>query len=387
MISKPSLPIQLLVVIALVFISGSLLPTTAVQLFYSISLLLKECLNFLLPFIIFAFISAGVISFQKNAPLILTLLVASVFASNFIVPLISYLICNTFLDNLTSNVVIGHNNINTTTPLLTIWLPTILNPEHAIGLALITSFAASYFNLHKVKYAVIWLKGSVEWIINHLFIPILPLYIFGFLLEVHHRGLFFELFTSYGKTIGLIIGLQLLCIFFFYLIASNFKMLQAITYMKNASASYLTAFGTMSSSAAIPVTTACAKRNTGNQALATMATPILANIHLLGDAITIPSLAIVTLFLFKGVVVSLNSFITFVCYFCLSMLAASGIPGGGMIIMIPILQTVLECSDEMISIMLTLHLLQDGFGTGANVMGDGALMIIINNILKKLKIY
>jgi len=68
------------------------------------------------------------------------------------------------------------------------------------------------------------------------------------------------------------------------------------------------------------------------------------------------------------------------------MLAVAGIPGGGIIVMIPILKTILGFDDTMISIITTLYFLQDGLGTAGNVMGDGALMIIINKILKRLKI-
>ena len=139
----------------------------------------------------------------------------------------------------------------------------------------------------------------------------------------------------------------------------------------------------MSSTAAIPITVQCAEKNTGNRPLAQVATPILANIHMTGDAVTVPVLAIVTLYLFQGIIPSLTTFITFVVYYSATMLGASGIPGGAVIVMIPILKSILGFTDDMISIMMTLHLLQDGFGTGSNVMGDGALMIIINKILKK----
>ncbi len=68
------------------------------------------------------------------------------------------------------------------------------------------------------------------------------------------------------------------------------------------------------------------------------------------------------------------------------MLAVAGIPGGGIIVMIPILKTLLGFDDMMISIITTLYFLQDGLGTAGNVMGDGALMIIINKLLKRFKI-
>ena len=54
--------------------------------------------------------------------------------------------------------------------------------------------------------------------------------------------------------------------------------------------------------------------------------------------------------------------------------------------MIPILISQLGFTPDMISIITTLYLLLDPFGTAANVMGDGALVIIVNNVLKRLRI-
>jgi Na+/H+-dicarboxylate symporter len=180
--------------------------------------------------------------------------------------------------------------------------------------------------------------------------------------------------------------LQALVLFLAYFIAAKCNFNQATRYIRVAMPSYLTAFGTMSSTATIPVTVQCAQQNTGNSALSAMATPILANIHLLGDAISTPMLALVTLFIFQGTLPDPAIYTVFVCYFCINMLAVAGIPGGGIIVMIPILKAVLGFDDMMISIITTLYFLQDGLGTAGNVMGDGALMIIINRILKRLKI-
>ena len=68
------------------------------------------------------------------------------------------------------------------------------------------------------------------------------------------------------------------------------------------------------------------------------------------------------------------------------MLAVSGIPGGGIIVMIPILISQLGFNEQMVSIITALYLLLDSFGTSANVMGDGALVIIIQKILNKLRL-
>lgn len=385
MFPKISLPLQLLLVIATVIVFGSSIPTNVIQCFYTLSVIFKECLNFLLPYMVFAFICAGILSFKQRAPIVIGIMVGLVFISNMLTPLIAYFVTKQLLPFITSNMILSNFTTQSSMqPLISISLPQLFRPEQAIFLAVGTGTIVSYFNISKAEECLQQGKKWIEWIVNNLFIPILPFYVFGFLIELHHRGVFFDLCQSYGKTYALIITLQLSLLFAYYVIAAGFNIQKAIEYIKNALPSYLTAFGTMSSTASIPVTIKCAQKNTHNKPLADIATPILANIHMLGDAVTVPVLAIVTLFVFQGTTPILSTFLTFVLYYSTTMLAASGIPGGGIMVTIPILKSILGCSDAMISIMITLHLLQDGFGTGGNVMGDGALMIIINKILKRL---
>lgn len=387
MFPKISLPIQLLIVLSIVVVFGNFLSPTIIQFFYSISLTFKEFLGFLLPFIVFSFVGAGVLSFKRNAPLVIGILLICVLLSNASISIFSYLICKTILPAITQSGVVQNlsNNI-TVDPLWIFSLPRIVKSEHAMILAIGIGSLLSFITIPSIEIAIIRLKHTIECIVNKLFIPILPLYVFGFLLEIQHKGVFLQLFQSYGTTFGLIFTLHILVIFLVYFGASWFKLPKAIQHIKNAIPSYLTAFGTMSSTAAIPVTTKCAEKNTGNAPLAQVATPILANIHLLGDSISTPILAITTLFLFTGTIPTLTAFCSFVVYFCLTMLAVSGVPGGGIIVMIPILKSIFGFTDAMISVIATLYLLQDAFGTAANVMGDGALMIMINKLLKKLRI-
>lgn len=388
MLHKLSLPVQLLITLGSVVIFGKLLPFTMVQILYTCSIIIKECLGFLLPCMIYSFITHGIVSFQKNTPIIIAILLLCVFASNMLTPLLAYLVSTNMLTYMTPDIFTHHVNtaIHHIQPLYTISLPRLLSAEYAIILAVLTGMYVSYTQNKKIESVITSLKNFIESIITRFFIPILPLYIFGFLIELHYKGVFFDLFQSYGKTYALIIGLQYFIIFILYFIASQANLHTAFSYMKIALPSYITAFGTMSSTAAIPVTVTCAEKNTNNKPLAQIATPILANIHMTGDAVTVPVLAIVTLYLFQGTIPSITTFISFIIYYSATMLGASGIPGGAVIVMIPILKSILGFTDDMISIMMTLHLLQDGFGTGGNVMGDGALMIIINKILKKLKI-
>ncbi len=387
MFKKLSLPFKLFLVLISVAFFGQFVPEIAINFFYSISLIFKECLGFLLPFIVFTFITSGILSFKKNAPKVLGILLGSVLLSNSIVAFFSYFVGKTFLPILAVKIdptaLIATESM---APLFSIKLPVLFGSFYAMLAAVICGMSLSFYAIPAVESGVKFLKSLIEMIINTLFIPILPLYVFGFLLEINHQGVFMQLFQTYGRTFALIVMLQIIVLFSIYFIAAQFNFMQAIRYIRVAMPSYLTAFGTMSSTATIPVTVQCTEQNTGNHALSAMATPILANIHLLGDAISTPILALVTLFIFKGVLPDPAVYSVFVAYFCINMLAVAGIPGGGIIVMIPILKMVLGFDDMMISIITTLYFLQDGLGTAGNVMGDGALMIIINKILKRLKI-
>jgi len=384
---KISLPVQLLIILGFVVFFGNMLSYQTVQLFYSISLTFKECLSFLLPFMVFAFICSGILAFKKRAPLVIGVLLTCILLSNSLVALFAYLTSTSLLCSITNGVFIYQLvTSGTISPLWSFALAKPISSEKAMLLAVIIGMLLSYITIPSAEQAIARFKKSIEWIMNRFFIPILPLYILGFLLEIHHKGVFLQLFQSYGKTFALIFVLHMVTIFIIYFIASNFKIQKTLFYIQNAIPSYLTAFGTMSSTATIPVTVQCAQKNINNTPLVQVATPILANVHLLGDAISTPILAIITIYLFTGTIPTVVTFATFIMYFCLTMLAVSGVPGGGIIVMIPILTSVLGFTDAMISIITTLYLLQDAIGTAANVMGDGALMIIVDKVLKKLGI-
>ena len=65
------------------------------------------------------------------------------------------------------------------------------------------------------------------------------------------------------------------------------------------------------------------------------------------------------------------------------MFAVSGIPGGGILVMIPVLISAFDFNPAMIGIVTTLYFLMDSFGTAANVMGDGALVMGVHRVVRR----
>ena len=65
------------------------------------------------------------------------------------------------------------------------------------------------------------------------------------------------------------------------------------------------------------------------------------------------------------------------------MVAAPGVPGGGVMAALGLLEGMLGFGNIEKSLMIALHAAQDSFGTACNVTGDGAIALMLTGIAKK----
>ena len=91
------LPMQLLVIAAVVLFCGSSMPFWLVRSIFTVSVLFKTFLLALLPFLIFSYVVTGILALRKNAPLILAVLLTMVCISNCIVGITSYFMCKALM--------------------------------------------------------------------------------------------------------------------------------------------------------------------------------------------------------------------------------------------------------------------------------------------------
>lgn len=387
-----SLPVQLLVVFLFSIVASSMLPYGYQQFFYTISLVGKEILEFFLPIVILFFVGNGILSLQNNSLIMLCFLIGSVFFSNIITAFSSYIVSIVLVvPFITTEHCLTPLSNNGIEPLCSFTLPVLFPSEKALIVALVGGIIMSLFPVNNsgrtLLYRISFLgKTLIEKGLKHFFIPFLPVYMFGFFLNLFTQFSWHHLCGVYGLTFSFLIGMQLSVLAITYFFAAGGNLTSMVRLLVNALPSYLTALGTMSSIASLPVSIKAAERNTGNRSLAEFAMPLLANIHLMGDAVTIPLFSVVTSFLFLHILPSFTAFCWFSLYFCVSMLAVSGVPGGGIIVMLPLLKNIFGFTPEMLGIITGLYLLQDAFGTAANVMGDGALVVFLQKMIKQKKV-
>ena len=78
---------------------------------------------------------------------------------------------------------------------------------------------------------------------------------------------------------------------------------------------------------------------------------------------------------------SLVNYLIFTFYFVLAKFSVAAVPGGGIIVMLPILESYMGFDTEMMALITALYILFDPVITCANVFGNGVFAKMIDNIM------
>lgn len=147
---------------------------------------------------------------------------------------------------------------------------------------------------------------------------------------------------------------------------------------------YLTALGTQSSAATIPVTHAQTLKNGVDPDVADFVIPLCATIHLSCSMLKIVACAY-AVSLSMGMDISMSTYLGFIFMLAITMVAAPGVPGGAIMAALGLLSSILGFDANLQGLMIALYIAMDSFGTAGNVTGDGAIALIVNKIKPMVK--
>ena len=204
----------------------------------------------------------------------------------------------------------------------------------------------------------------------------------GKVVDGRYAGTVAEIMSVFAKVFVIIIAMHLLIIVFQYVVAGTVSKKNPFLMIKNMIPAYMTAIGTQSSAATIPVTLECTKKNGCDEKIADFVVPLCATIHLSGSTITLTSCAIAVMML-NGWNVSFAQMFPFILMLGVTMVAAPGVPGGAVMAALGILESMLGFNQNMLTLMIALYIAQDSFGTACNVTGDGAIAMLMDAITGK----
>lgn len=355
------------------------------------SILMKETLVFAMPLIVFAFIFSCLASFQKQAPLLIILILSFVLISNFVFTQVGFLTGELFLSQLgyhASNAVDQTaSHLEPLEPYFIIPYPKLISTDIALLLGTLLGLYGAFWGNARLASIGDSLKNIVQSGLTKVFIPLVPLYVIGFLFKIQHEESLVDLFAGYGPMIGLIVFAQATTILFFYFKANFGNIRDMKTSLKNVFPSGLVALSTMSSAATLPLTLEAAEKNTKNKGLAQVVIPATSNIHHVGDSIGIPILIAVVLAIHGIDSMSYSAFLLFSMYYMVAKFGVPSVPGGELIVLFPLLEGHFGFTDSMSGLLTTLYLLMDPFITVTNVLSNGALAIFIDRICGRMKAF
>ena len=378
-----SLPVRLVIAVTLAFFLSSHLNSNTVSIFYTISIVLKDVLMLLLPFVVFSYLCSAVLSLQGKATSLIFGVFGLVIVSNIINVFTAYGAAEAFFGFLKP---ISLEAIQSQSSIEAFWrLPfsSFLTADKAMFLGLIIGFIGNLSGARLVTQAVTTLKNWTTIALNIAFIPFLPVYVFGFVLKIGFEGALGTLATAYAPVFFLSFATIQAYLFFWYAIGCNGNMRATFAAIRNMLPAWLTGFSTMSSAATLPVTLKCVEANTHNPQLTNFVVPATANIHMIGDGINITLTALALLAMSGTPMPSFTAFLVYVGAYVVTKFSGSGVPGGGMIILLPVVEKHLGLSSELCSLVATLYILQDSLMTASNVAGNGALALIANKLFAK----
>lgn len=379
---KINLTLQLILIIVGSLLFGQYIPVFYKSFFLSISMGLKEVLIFCLPIIIFVCLFSSLLSNQGRAFRFVCVVFLVVCVSNYLSILASYGIGRAGLSFIKLSVEQNINTLPVLEPLWTFHLPSYIANEHALllglGLGLLFSFLP-------YKKPVEWAKKAnhaVTVFLKKGFIPLLPLFAFGFIIKLDHEGVLNRVIHSYAPIVVLMVLGSFGYVLAMFGIAANFRPKPWFNYVKNVLPAGLLGFSTISSLATMPVTLNVAEKNTGQPELARAIIPATVNIHMIGDSISIPILAMAVLLTFGHPLPSFAQYLIFAQVFLIAKFAVPGVPCGTIWILLPIFEKYFGFTSEMSAFVGAVYILFDSFVTAANVSGNSALVIILARILK-----
>ena len=228
-------------------------------------------------------------------------------------------------------------------------------------------------------------KGFIEFraiitrLIERIIIPLLPLHIFGTFLDLAYTGDAWTVMRTLLRVVVVVLVLEVVILSVQYAVAGAIGRKNPVRALGTMMPAYLTALGTSSSAATIPVTLAQTKRNGVSDAVASFTVPLCATIHLAGSTSKIFAFAF-AIVLTQGLSISAVQWAGFIFMLGITMVAAPGVPGGAIMAATGLLSSMLGFDEKQVTLMIATYIAMDSFGTATNVTGDGAIAIIVDRL-------
>ena len=373
---------KIIAAIALGLLLGKILPLPCVRVFATFNYLFGQFLAFIIPLVIIGLVVPAIGDIGRSAGRLLVATVAIAYLDTLLAGLLAYGTGELLFPNLITSAMGrraagGPEDI---TPFFKINIPAMCDVMSALVFAFLVGLGIAYGKkAETLKKVAQEFRGLVEKALAKAIIPLLPVYIFGIFLMMTANGNVFGMLYTFAKVIAVIFALHVVILAYQFAVAGALARRNPLKLLWTMLPAYMTALGTSSSAATIPVTLAQTKKNGVSDEIAGFTVPLCATIHLSGSTMKITACAL-ALCMIKGVPHGFPLFLEFVAMLGVMMVAAPGVPGGAIMAALAPLGAILGFTSDDQAFMIALYIAMDSFGTACNVTGDGAIAIAVQKL-------
>ena len=384
---KSSILVGVLVAIILALVLGSikvgdshLVPVAVGRVFATFSAIFSQFLSFSIPLIIIGLVTPAIADLGRGAGKWLGITAALAYTSTLFAGFLTYLVAAAVFPKLLSN---GLADVTEPGSALesffTIEMPAAVPVMTALLLSFVVGIGLAMIPRGVMRKGFIEFRAIITKLIERIIIPLLPLHIFGIFLNLTYTGEAWDIMRTLVRVVVVVLLLEVVILLTQYIVAGAIGKKNPIKSLLTMMPAYLTALGTSSSAATIPVTLRQAKKNGISDAVASFTIPLCATIHLAGSTSKIFAFAF-AIVITQGIDVGPVQWVGFIFMLGITMVAAPGVPGGAIMAATGLLSSMLGFDDAQVALMIATYIALDSFGTATNVTGDGAIAIIVDRM-------
>lgn len=380
---KDSLIVKLILGVVVGLIVGLYCNETVIGVVQSIKFILGQLINFTVPLIILGFIAPAITKMKSNASKMLGVMLLLAYTSSVGAAFFSMIAGYTLIPKL--NIVSTVEGLKELPEMIfKVEIPPVFSVMSALVLALFLGLAVVWIQSEAFEKLLDEFNNIMLKLVYAIIIPILPFFIASTFATLAYEGGITKQLPVFLKVVVIVLVGHFIWLTVLYTLGGIISGKNPFNLLKFYGPAYLTAIGTMSSAATLPVALSCAKKSKAlDDDIANFAIPLGSTVHLCGSVLTEVFFVMTVSQVLYGELPALGTMVLFIILLGIFAVGAPGVPGGTVMASLGIIISVLGFDDSGVALMLTIFALQDSFGTACNVVGDGALALMLNGIFKK----
>ena len=374
---------RIVLAIALGILVGWVLPLPGMRVLKTFNVLFAQLLKFIVPLLILGLVTPAISSAGKGAGKMLALVMGLSYVSTCCAALFGFGCATRLLpfyvpEGAVAAAVEGVKIL----PFVELKIPPVCDVLTALALSFMIGIGCIVTGAERVRLAFEEFGRIVTLTIQRVIIPGIPIYILTMIAEMTASGRIGAMAGTMVKVIGTGWALTIVFLVILYALAGLVARKNPFKALGNMSPAYLTALSVASSSAVIPVTLDCCRKNGISEETTNFTIPLCANVHMVGSAIKM-MVSLWAVAIVYSLDISFAQILEFCLLFAIAAVAAPGVMSGVLMASLGFVESIIGFNADQLAVMMTFYMALDGYGPAANVTGDGAIAMIVDAFRKK----